>query len=93
MGTPQLNIKDAETSALVRELAELTGESRTEAVRKAVRERLARERKERDRGRSSDEMFRKLMKVAEDGARNKLPGATSNHSFLYCLGGTQFPHR
>ena len=49
MGTPQLNIKDAEITAMVRELAGLTGETQTEAVRMAVRERLDRERGERDR--------------------------------------------
>jgi hypothetical protein len=43
MGAPQLNIKDAAITAMVRELAELTGESRTEAVRKAVQQRLQRE--------------------------------------------------
>jgi antitoxin VapB len=48
MGTPQLNIKDAETTRLVRELAELTGETQTEVVRKALRERLEREKAERD---------------------------------------------
>jgi antitoxin VapB len=37
-----LNIKNAETYRLVRELAELTGESMTEAVSTAVRERLER---------------------------------------------------
>jgi antitoxin VapB len=47
MGTPQLNIKDAEATRLVRELAELTGESQTEAVRNALRERLEREKAER----------------------------------------------
>ncbi len=47
MGTPQLNIKDAEATRLVRELAELTGETQTEAVRKALHERLERERSER----------------------------------------------
>jgi antitoxin VapB len=47
MGTPQLNIKDAEATRLVRELTELTGESQTEAVRKALRERLEREKAER----------------------------------------------
>ena len=47
MGTPQLNIKDAETTRLVRELAELTGESQTEAVRTSLRERLQREKAER----------------------------------------------
>jgi antitoxin VapB len=47
MGAPQLNIKDAEATRLARELAELTGESQTEAVRTALRERLQREKAER----------------------------------------------
>jgi antitoxin VapB len=37
-----LNIKDEETHRLVRELAQLTGESQTTAVAVAVRERLDR---------------------------------------------------
>ena len=37
-----LSIKDSETDALVRQLAELTGESITEAVFKSVKERLER---------------------------------------------------
>ena len=48
MGAPQLNIKDAETTRMVRELAELTGETQTEVVRKAVEERLRREKSERE---------------------------------------------
>jgi antitoxin VapB len=44
MGTPQLNIKDAEATRLARELAELTGESQTEVIRKALRQRLDHER-------------------------------------------------
>ncbi len=47
MGTPQLNIKDAEATRLARELAKLTGETQTEAVRKALHERLEREKAER----------------------------------------------
>lgn len=43
-----LNIKNAETHRLVRELADLTGESMTVAVTKAVRERLERIRREED---------------------------------------------
>jgi antitoxin VapB len=43
-----LNIKNAETHRLVRELAELTGESMTEAVTAAVRERLERVRANHD---------------------------------------------
>ena len=48
MGNPQLNIKDAEATRLVRELVELTGETQTEAVRKALRQRLDREKAERE---------------------------------------------
>jgi antitoxin VapB len=43
-----LNIKSAETDRLARELAELTGESITEAVNKALQVRLLQERRERD---------------------------------------------
>ena len=38
-----LNIKDAETDRIARRLAALTGERITDAVRTALRERLARE--------------------------------------------------
>lgn len=48
MGAPQLNIKDVEATRLARELAELTGETQTEAVRTALRERLEREKAERE---------------------------------------------
>ena len=47
MGTSQLTVKDAEAISLVRELAELTGETRTETIRKALHERLEREKAER----------------------------------------------
>jgi antitoxin VapB len=39
-----LSLKDPETDRLAREVAQLTGESLTEAVRKALAERLERER-------------------------------------------------
>ena len=39
-----LSLKDPETDRLAREVAHLTGETLTEAVRKALSERLARER-------------------------------------------------
>ena len=42
-----LNIKNEETCALARELAELTGETMTGAITVALRERLDRERHER----------------------------------------------
>ncbi|MCY4616344.1 MAG: type II toxin-antitoxin system VapB family antitoxin [Chloroflexi bacterium] len=42
-----LNIKNEETCALARELAELTGETMTGAITLALQERLERERRER----------------------------------------------
>ncbi|MGH6909616.1 MAG: type II toxin-antitoxin system VapB family antitoxin [Phenylobacterium sp.] len=45
-----LNIKDAETDRLVRQLADVTGLRITDAVRSAVAEKLARELRRRDRG-------------------------------------------
>jgi antitoxin VapB len=42
-----LSLKDAATDRLAREVASLTGESLTEAVRRALAERLARERRKR----------------------------------------------
>ena len=45
----QLNIKNIEARALASELAALTGESLTEAVTTALRERLDRERRARDK--------------------------------------------
>ena len=44
-----LNIKNPEAHALAKELAELTGESMTEAILVALRERLARERNTEER--------------------------------------------
>ena len=65
MGTPQLNIKDAEATRLARELAELTGESQTEAVCKALREHLEREKAERESldARSAEEKRREFERV------------------------------
>jgi hypothetical protein len=56
MGAPQLNIKDVETTRMVRELAELTGETQTEVVRKAVQEKLATKKAEADIERRRREM-------------------------------------
>jgi antitoxin VapB len=44
-----LSIRDPETDRLARELARLTGVTMTEAIRTALRERLARERSRRQR--------------------------------------------
>jgi antitoxin VapB len=84
MGTPQLNIKDAEATRLARELAELTGESQTEAVRKALRERLDREKAEREsrdartageRRREFEKVWAKIQKIQE---RVRRRGFTEN---------------
>lgn len=56
-----LNIKDAETDALVREMAELTGETITVAVQTATRERM-----ERLRGRARADLLRAdLQEIAD----------------------------
>ncbi|HEY2191869.1 MAG TPA: type II toxin-antitoxin system VapB family antitoxin [Actinomycetospora sp.] len=49
-----LNIKDAETDRLTRELAAATGETITEALRLAVQERLARVRQRGPRNAAQD---------------------------------------
>ena len=46
--TVQLNIKDPKTTALVTELAEITGRSKTEAIWLAVEAALAREKARKD---------------------------------------------
>lgn len=51
-----LNIRNPEAEKLATELARRTGESKTEAVTKALRDRLARVRRERTRGRLADEL-------------------------------------
>jgi antitoxin VapB len=51
-----LNIRNPETEKLADALAKLTGESKTEAVTKALRDRLARVRRERSRRRLADEL-------------------------------------
>jgi antitoxin VapB len=59
-----LNIKDRETDSLVRELAALTGEPITDAVKIAVRERLERERRLRPGKASVAEVLAIAAKIA-----------------------------
>jgi len=59
-----LNIKNRETCQLIRELADLTGESMTGAVTEAVRERLARIR--------SDFQVDEILELARE-IRDRLP--------------------
>lgn len=51
-----LNIRNPEAERLAAELARRTGESKTEAVTKALRDRLARVRRERSNRRLADEL-------------------------------------
>jgi hypothetical protein len=59
----------------------LTGESQTEVVRNAVKERLERERQSKPK--DPEEIYRRLMALADKVSANKLPRASSDHSFLY----------
>lgn len=51
-----LNIRNAETERLAAALAKLTGETKTEAVKRALHDRLARLRRERAHRRLADEL-------------------------------------
>jgi antitoxin VapB len=51
-----LNIRNPEAEKLAAELAKATGESKTEAVTKALRDRLIRVRRERTKRRLADEL-------------------------------------
>ena len=51
-----LNIRNRETERLAEDLARYTGETKTEAVTKALRDRLARVRRERSGRRLADEL-------------------------------------
>jgi antitoxin VapB len=51
-----LSIRNPEADRLAADLARLTGETKTEAVTRALRDRLARVRRERSRRRLADEL-------------------------------------
>lgn len=73
-----LNIKNKETHKLVSQLARLTGETMTEAVTKAVRERLDRVRSERGVG-----LADRLVRIGKDCAtRLKEPFRSKPHGDL-----------
>jgi antitoxin VapB len=59
-----LNIRHAETEKLAEELAKLTGETKTEAVRRALVDRLARLRRDRGNRRLADELDRIAQRCA-----------------------------
>jgi antitoxin VapB len=59
-----LSIKNSEVDRLARELAEVTGENLTEAIAKALKERLERESGSRHVNRMRDEIKRIQQRVA-----------------------------
>ena len=61
-----LSIRDGETDRLARELAGLTGETMTQAIRTALEERLARER--RARAARDRERFERIVALIDDYA-------------------------
>jgi antitoxin VapB len=76
-----LNIKNEETHRLARELADLTGESLTAAVTEAVKERLERVRRAKNR----DDLVEWIMAMAKETAPLfKEPYRSIDHAdFLY----------
>jgi antitoxin VapB len=73
-----LNIKNKEAHKLASQLARVTGESLTEAVTKAVRERLDRVRRERGTG-----LADRLVSIGKDcAARLKEPFRSAPHEDL-----------
>lgn len=73
-----LNIKNKEAHRLAQELAELTGESMTQAVTEALRERLARVKRER-----GGDLVERLMAIArETGPLFKEPWKSMDHGDL-----------
>jgi antitoxin VapB len=85
MGTPQLNIKDAEANRLVRELTELTGETQTEAIRKSVRQRLEHERRLRQRTavRSEDNEIADLRAFLARCREEMKPYSAADNDYMY----------
>lgn len=76
-----LNIKNEQTCALARELADLTGETITGAITVALSERLEREKRERDK----EALLRDVRAIAERCAALMGPGpsAVEHGDYLY----------
>ena len=76
----QLNIKSEDAYRLASRLSELTGDSLTTVVTKALQAELERQERARDR----EERLRRVREITADirrHLRNPLPG--SNHDWLY----------
>ena len=77
--TMQLNIKSEDAYLLASELSEITGESLTAAVTRALRAALAQERSKRD---IDEKVARMLAAGVEIRAHMREP-VSSDHDFLY----------
>lgn len=77
----QLNIKDAALAEEAKALAQLLGSTTTEAVRRAVHDRLAAERARATATKQAK--FDRIMAIAEAASKFSRPGATSDHRDLY----------
>lgn len=76
----QLNIKSEDAYRLASRLSELTGESLTAVVIRALRAELEREERARDR----EERLRRLRETTADIRRHlRQPLPSSNHDWLY----------
>ncbi len=73
-----LNIKNPEAHRLAKELAALTGESMTEAVTRAIAERLERARRE-----EGENLAERLIEIGKDCAKHlKEPFRSADHADL-----------
>ena len=70
-----LNIRNAEAERLAEAVAKLTGETKTEAVTRALRDRLARLRRERTGRRLADELDAIARECAALPVKDKRPAA------------------
>lgn len=66
-----LNIRNPEAERLATELTRVTGETKTEAVTRALRDRLSRLRRERNRRRLADELDEIARRCAALPVRDK----------------------
>lgn len=85
--TMALSIKDPEADRLVRELAAVTGESITEAARKAFAERL-----QRERAQASAKPRREILRRIIDEARADLPPNQFSEDEILGYGQDGIPH-
>jgi antitoxin VapB len=75
----QLNIKSEDAYRLASRLSELTGESLTTVVTRALRSELEREQRQRDKA----ALKARLLAIADDIKANMPDDVTSDHNWLY----------